>query len=75
MQGGNSDHNGFDLDKGNNLKSTFDTLTEEGHKAFKAYHTNLEELFISRCKVTRQGTVLKDTTSIIFTKPEVTPEV
>jgi hypothetical protein len=44
MKGGNSDHNGSDLDKGNILKPTFDTLTEEGCKTFKAYHANLEEL-------------------------------
>jgi hypothetical protein len=42
---------------------------------FKAYHTNLEEFFLSRCEVMRQRTVLKDTTSIVFTKPEVIPEV
>jgi hypothetical protein len=52
MKGENSDNNGSDLDKGNILNPTFDTLTEEGHKAFKAYHTNLEELFLSRCEVT-----------------------
>jgi hypothetical protein len=75
MKGGNSSHNKSDLDKGNILKSTFDTLTEEGRKAFEAYCTNLEELFLSHCEVTRQGTVLKDTTPIIFTKPEVIPEV
>jgi hypothetical protein len=72
---GNSSHNGSDLDKGNILKPTFDTLTEEGRKAFEAYHTNFEELFLLRCEVTQQGTVLKDTTPIIFIKPEVTPEV
>jgi hypothetical protein len=48
---------------------------EEGHKAFKAYLTDLKELFLSRCKGTRQGTILQDTTSIIFNKPEVTLEV
>jgi hypothetical protein len=30
MKGGNSGNNTSDLDKGNILKSTFDTLTEEG---------------------------------------------
>jgi hypothetical protein len=75
MKGGNSSHNGSDLDKGNILKSTFDTLTEEGRKAFEAYRTNLEELFLSHGEVMRQATVLKDTTSIIFTKPEVIPEI
>jgi hypothetical protein len=75
MKGGDSDCNGSDLDKGNILKPTFDTLTKEGHMAFKAYLTDLEELFLSCCEVTRQGTVLWDTTPIIFNKPEVTPEV
>jgi hypothetical protein len=75
MNGGNSSHNGSELDKGNIFKPTFDTLTEQGHKAFEAYHANLEELFLSRCEVTRQGTVLKDTTPIVFTKPEVIPEI
>jgi hypothetical protein len=69
MKGGNSGHNGSELDKGNILKPTFDTLTEEGRKAFEAYHANIEEFFLSRCKV------LKDTAPIIFTKPEVIPEV
>jgi hypothetical protein len=75
IKGGNSGNNGSDLDKGNILKPTFDTLTGEGRKAFKAYQANLEELFLSRCEVTRHGTVLNDTTSIIFNKPEVIPEV
>jgi hypothetical protein len=48
MKGGNSGHNGSDLDKGNIIKPTFDTLTEEGRKAFEVYHVNLEELFLSR---------------------------
>jgi hypothetical protein len=30
MKGGNSGNNGSDLDKGNILKPTFDTLTEVG---------------------------------------------
>jgi hypothetical protein len=75
MKGGNSSNNGFDLDKGNILKPTFDTLMEEGRKAFKAYHANLKELFLSRCEVTWQGTILRDTTQIIFNKPEVIPKV
>jgi hypothetical protein len=75
MKGGNSGNNGSDLDKGNILKRTFDTLTEEDCKAFKAYHANLEELFLSHCEVTQHVTVLKDTTSIVFNKPEVIPEV
>jgi hypothetical protein len=39
------------------------------------YRTNLEELFLSRCEVTRHGTVLKDTTPNIFNTPELIPEV
>jgi hypothetical protein len=75
MKGGNSGNNGSDLDKGNIFKPTFDTLTEEGRKAFKAYHNNLEELFLSRCEVTWHGIVLKDTTPIIFNKPKIIPEI
>jgi hypothetical protein len=75
MKGGDSGRNGSDLDKSNILKPTFDTLMEEGRKAFEAYRANLEELFLSRCEVTRQGTVLKDTTPIAFAKPEVMLEV
>jgi hypothetical protein len=66
MKGGNSANNGSDLDKNNILKATFDTLTEEDHKAFEAYCVNLEE---------RHGTVLKNTTPIIFHRPKVIPEV
>jgi hypothetical protein len=75
MKGGNSSHNGSDINKGNVLKPTFDTLTEEDRKMFESYHTNLEELFLSCWEVTQQGTVLKDTTPIVFTKPKVIPEV
>jgi hypothetical protein len=75
MKGGNSGHNGSDRDKGNILKPTIDTLTEEGRKAFKAYRANLEELFLSHHEVMWEGTVLKDTMPIIFTKLEVMPEV
>jgi hypothetical protein len=75
MKGENSGNNGSNLNKGNIIKPTFNTLTEEGHKAFEAYRANLEELFISRCEVTQHGTVLKDTTPIVFNKPEVIPKV
>jgi hypothetical protein len=51
MKDGNSDNNGSNLDKGNILKATFDTLMEEGHKAFEAYRVNLEELYLSYCEV------------------------
>jgi hypothetical protein len=75
MKGGRSGNNGSDLDKSNIFKPTFDTLTGESHKAFKAYLIDLGELFLSCCEVTRQGTVLRDSTPIVFNKPEVTPEV
>jgi hypothetical protein len=75
MKGGNSSTNEFDLDKNNILKPTFNTLTEEGHQAFEAYHPNLKELFLLHCEVMWQGTVLKDTTPIMFQKAEVIPEV
>jgi hypothetical protein len=75
MKGGNSGNNGSDLNKGNILKPTFDTLTEEGQQAFEAYITDLRELFLSFCEVMQQGTVLRDTTLIVFHKPEVIPMV
>jgi hypothetical protein len=75
MKGGNTDHNGSDRKKGNICKPTIDTMTEEGRKAFKAYHANLEVLFLLCCEVMQQGTVLKDTMPITFTKPEEIPEV
>jgi hypothetical protein len=53
MKGGNSGTNGSNLNKNNIIKPTFDTLMEEGHKVFGAYHTNLKDLFLSRCEVTR----------------------
>jgi hypothetical protein len=53
MMGGTSSNNGSDLDKGNILKPTFDTLTEEGRQALEAYMCDLIELFLSRCEVTR----------------------
>jgi hypothetical protein len=75
MKGGNFGNNGSNLNKNNILKPTFNTLTEEGHKTFEAYRANLEELFLSHCKVTRHGTVLKDIMSIVFHKPEAIPKV
>jgi hypothetical protein len=53
MKGRNSGNNGSDLNKGNILKPTFDTLTEEGRQTFKAYIIDLRELFLSCCEVTR----------------------
>jgi hypothetical protein len=46
MKDGNSGNNGSNLDKGNILKPAFDTLTEEGRKAFEGYCANLKELFL-----------------------------
>jgi hypothetical protein len=37
MKCGNPGHSRSDLNKGNILKPTIDTLMEEGHKAFEAY--------------------------------------
>jgi hypothetical protein len=75
MKGGNSDKNGSNLDKDNILKSTFDILTEEDQQEFKAYIVDLRELFLSRCEIMWQGTVLRETTPIVFHKPEVISEV
>jgi hypothetical protein len=75
MKGENSDNNGSDLNKGNILKPTFDTMTQEGRQVFEAYIAILREIFLSRCEVSQQGTVLRDTTPIVFHKPEVIPEV
>jgi hypothetical protein len=36
MNDGNSGNNRSDLDKGNILRPTFETMTEEGHKVFEA---------------------------------------
>jgi hypothetical protein len=75
MKGENFGNNRSDLDKSNIIKPTFDTLIEESRKAFEVYHANLEKLFLSHCKVTWHETVLKDTTSIVFHRPEIIPEV
>jgi hypothetical protein len=52
MKDGNSGNNRSNLDKGNIIKPTFDTLTKEGRKSFEAYHTNLDKVFLSRCEIT-----------------------
>jgi hypothetical protein len=39
--------NGSNLDKNNIIKPTFDTLTEDDHKALEAYRADLKELFYS----------------------------
>jgi hypothetical protein len=53
MKKGSSGTTGSDLDKKNIIKSTFDTMTEEGHKALKSYHANLDEFFYSCYEVMR----------------------
>jgi hypothetical protein len=75
MKGENSSNNGSNLDKGNMLKPTFDTLMGEGRQAFEAYIADIRELFLSHCEVMRQGTVLRDTTPTVFHKPDVIPKV
>jgi hypothetical protein len=75
MKGGNYGTNGTDLDKNNIIKPTFNTLMEDGCKAFEAYHADLVELFLSHCEVTWQGTILKDTMPIIICLAEVIHEV
>jgi hypothetical protein len=75
MEKGSFGVNRSDRDKNNIIKPTFDTLMKEGRKALEGYHTDLEELFYSRYKVTQQGAILKDTTQIIIRKDEVTPKV
>jgi hypothetical protein len=75
MKGGNFGSNRSNLNKGNIIKPTFDTLMEEGRQAFEAYITDLRELFLSCCEVTRQGIIPWDTTPIVFHKPEVIPKV
>jgi hypothetical protein len=55
--------------------STFDTLTDDDCNVLEAYRTDLEELFYTRYEVTWQRLILKDTTSIIIRKAEVTPKV
>jgi hypothetical protein len=47
MKKGNTSNNKSDLDKNNIIKPTFDTLMEEGRKAFESYHVGLDELFLS----------------------------
>jgi hypothetical protein len=75
MKGGNFGTNGSDPVKNNIINPTFDTLTEEGRKVFKAYRVNFDELFLSRYEMMRQGAILKDTMLIIIHKAEVTLEV
>jgi hypothetical protein len=45
MKGGNYGHNGFDLDKGNIFKPTFDTLMEQVARCSKHTAPNLRSSF------------------------------
>jgi hypothetical protein len=75
MKKENSGTNGFDLDKNNIIKPTFDTLAEDDHKALENYRTDQDELFYSYYELMRQVVVLKDAAPIIICMVEVTPEV
>jgi hypothetical protein len=75
MKKGGPSPNGFDINKDNVIKPTFDTMTEEDLKALEAYRAEVDELFFSCYEVRRQGHVLKDAAPIVIRKAEVTPEV
>jgi hypothetical protein len=58
MKKGDPNTNGSDLNKNNNnIKPTLDHLSGEDRKALKAYHKALDEIFVSRYEVTRQGLI------------------
>jgi hypothetical protein len=67
--------NESDLNKSNIIKPTLDHLSEEDHKVLESYHKEVDEVFLSRYEVTRQGLVKRDAMSITICKSEVTPEV
>jgi hypothetical protein len=77
MKKGDPRTNGSELNKNknNNIKSTLDHLSEEDRKAIEAYHKEVDEIFLSRYEVTRQGLIQKDVVSINICKSKVTPEV
>jgi hypothetical protein len=52
MKKGSTGVNGSDLEKNNIIKPTFDTFTEEDHKALEAYHAEVDDLFYSSDEVT-----------------------
>jgi hypothetical protein len=67
--------NGSNLNKSNIIKPTLDHLSEEDRKVLESYHKEVDEVFLSRYEVTRQGLVKRDATSITICKSEETPEV
>jgi hypothetical protein len=67
--------NGSDLNKNNIIKSTLDHLSEEDCKTLKAYHKEVDEIFLSRNEVTQYGLIQKDATPINIRKSKVTPEI
>jgi hypothetical protein len=75
MKKGGPGINRSDLNKDNIIKPTIDHLSEVDHKALKAYHKEVDEIFLSHHEVTRQGLIQKDATPINIRKSEVTREV
>jgi hypothetical protein len=76
MKKGDPNTNGSDLNKNNNnIKPTLDHLSAEDRKALEAYHKAVDEIFVSRYEVTRQGLIQKDVVPINICMSEVTPEV
>jgi hypothetical protein len=67
--------NGSDLIKYNIIKPTLDHLLEEDRKALEDYHKDVDEIFLSRYEVTRQGLIQKDVESINIRKSEITLNV
>jgi hypothetical protein len=67
--------NRSDFNKDNNIKPTYDSLTEGDCKVLDANCVKVDELFFSCYKLTRRGLVQKDTTPIVICKAEVTLEV
>jgi hypothetical protein len=75
MKKGVSSTNGSDLNKDNIIKPTLDHLLEEDHKTFEVYHKEVDDIFLSHYKVTRQWLIQRDAASINIRKSEVTLEV
>jgi hypothetical protein len=75
MKKGGPDTNGSDLNKDNIIKPTLNRLSEEDCKVLKAYHKDMDEIFLSCYEVTRHGLLQKDTMSINIHKSEVAHEV
>jgi hypothetical protein len=67
--------NGFDLNKSNIIKPTLYNLLEEDRKVLEDYHKEVDEMFLPRYDVTRQGFVKRDDVLVTIRKSEVTPKV